>query len=294
MKWLYLSILPILSTFKINAQGYFSKGKLKTTADYIKFNGFMHFFAAISLIVFTVRELPCYQTILYALCISIIAISFQCFYVLSFKNGAVSLSATIVNFSLTIPIVFSAIVFNEKITQLKWIGLVLAVIALILISTNSSKNDNSKKGIKITKKWLLFITLATLTSGFSAVIQQSFSRSEFSNQKELFTALMYVFATIFSFILLPFVKKSNQPLYKSDAKINIGLVFTGLALGFYNLLSVSAMAVIPAGEFFPTLAGLNILISVVISSITFKEFPSIKQWIGIAVMLCAVVLINLV
>ena len=122
MKWLYFTILPIMSAFKVNAQGYFSKGKLKTTADSVKFNGFMFLFAAIALVVFTVRELPAYQTVLFALCGGAIAVSFQCFYVLSFKTGAVSLSATVANFSAVIPILFSVVVYDEKITLFKGIS----------------------------------------------------------------------------------------------------------------------------------------------------------------------------
>ena len=103
MKWFYFSILPLLSTFKVTMQGYFSKGKVKSVADSIKFNGFMFLFAALSLIVFTVRALPSIETLLFSLCVGLLTLGFQCFYVFSLRTGAVSLSATIVNFSSFIP-----------------------------------------------------------------------------------------------------------------------------------------------------------------------------------------------
>lgn len=292
MQWLFFTILPLLSSFKVTAQGYFSKGKIKTVADSVKFNGFMFLYSAISLIILTVRQIPCVQTILFALLVSFLTISFQCFYVFAFRTGAVSLSTTIVNFGVALPILFSIIFLGESIDTFKIIGFVLIALALLLLPS-SDKNQNSK-GIKTSKKWFVFIITATLCSGATSICQNVFASSAIAHQKEVFTAMIYVFASIFCFILLPIFKsKSQEPLYKSDLKINIGLILIGIALGLYNLLAVSALTFIPATQYFPTTSGLQILTAVIIASITFKERPSLKQILGIAVTIAAVVIINL-
>ena len=291
MKWFYFSILPLLCATKVTLQGFFSRGKVKTLTDSIKFNGFMFLFSALFLIIFTVRQLPSTQTIFCALVVALFSVSFQFFYVLAFKTGAVSLSSTIANFGVVIPIVFSAIAYQEVITTNKIIGFILIALAIILLP--SSKNDKTKSGIKTPKIWLLYILIATILNGAVSTIQQSFSRSAISNEKELFTALIFVFASIYSFLLLLFVK-GKEPLYKNDGKSLIGLGIIGLALGFYNLLAVSALAIIPSAEYFPTVTGLSILVTVMMSAITFKELPSKKQILGIAVATVAIVIINLV
>ena len=90
-----------------------------------------------------------------------------------------------------------------------------------------------------------------------------------------------------------FKSKIKTPLYKSDVKTNVGLILIGLVLGVYNLLVVSALTFIPATVYFPTTSGLQILTAVIVTSITFKEIPSVKQLIGIAVTVAAVVIINI-
>ena len=292
MQWLFFTILPLLSVFKITAQGYFSKGKINTIADTIKLNGFIFAYSAIALIILTVRQFPSSYTIIFALLVSILTISFQGFYVLAFKTGAVSLSTTIVNFGVTLPIIYSIIFLGEKVTTFMIIGFALIALSLILLPSGDKKPD--AKGIKTTKRWFLFVIAATICTGTINVCQNVFAESNFANEKEVFTALIYVFASILSFILLPLLKiKDKKPLYKSDLKTNVGLILIGLVLGVYNLLLVSALTFIPATVYFPTTSGLQILIAVIVSSITFNERPSLKQIFGIVVTIAAVVIINL-
>ena len=291
MKWAFFISLPLLSTFKVITQGFFSRGKIKTLADSIKFNGLMFLFAAVSLIIFNVRQLPSVETILYALALALLSLGFQTFYVLSFKTGAVSLSSTISAFSAVIPIIFSIIVYQETIGLFKYLGFALMAVAIVLMPS-SKKDGDPKKGIKTSKKWFLFITITAICSGVATIVQQVFSKSAVANEKDLFTAITFIFAFIFSLILLPIIK-GKQPLFKIDKKVGIGVIFCGLALGFYNLLVVIALSLIPASEFLPTNTGLIILTTVSLSSLVFKEVPSIKQILGIILAIVAVVFINL-
>ncbi len=293
MKWLFFTLLPLLATFKVTAQGYFSKDRIKTAADSIKFNGFMFLYSAIALIILTVRELPSTQTIIYALILSVLTVCFQCSYALSFKTGAVSLSATIVNFSIVIPILFTIIFQGEKIGFFKITGFILVVVAILLMPSNDT-DESSKKGIRTSKKWFFFIIIATISTGLCSLVQNVFAKSQVSGEAEVFTALNYAFSSVLCFAILPILKsKTKEPLYKSDFKINVGLILIGLTLGIYNLCAVLAQAIIPATVYFPTICGLQILTAVIASSIMFKERPSLKQLFGIIATILAVVFINL-
>ena len=293
MKWLFFTLLPLLCAFKVTTQGYFSKDKIKTIADSIKFNGFMFLYSAIALILFTVRQLPSKETIVFALILSVATISFQCFYVLAFKTGAVSLSTTEVNFGILIPILFSIIFQGEKVSLLKILGFAL-ITGAILLMPSSDKTKTNNSGVKTTKKWFFFITIATICSGLISLLQNVFAKSNVADEAEVFTALSYVFSSVLCFTILPIFRIiSKQPLYKSDLKINLGLILIGLALGIYNLCAVLAQVIIPATEYFPTTSGLQILVSVIVSAITFKEVPSIKQRIGILLAILAAIVINL-
>lgn len=300
MKWLFFFLLPALSATKVTVQGYFSKGKVKTTADLIKFNGFLFMFSAIALTIiacFSIKNIPSGQTIIFALVLSLLAISFQCFYVLSFKTGAVSLSTTVANFGIVLPIVFSTLFYNDKLTLFKIIGFVLIACTFILIPSSDKKTNSlkvNKRQLKTSKKWFIFIILATLSTGSASIFQNISAKTPVRNEVEVLTALTYIFATIFSFILLPIVKsKTSQPLYKSDIKVNIGLFIMGITLGLYNMFAIIAQSFIPATEFFPTTSGLNILFAVITTAITFKEIPSFKQFLAIILTIVAVVIINL-
>lgn len=293
MKWLFFIILPLLAATKATIQGYFSKSKVKSLADTIKFNGFMFLYSSLALIIFTVRQVPTTQTIIYALIVSVLAIAFQSFYVCSFREGAVSLSTTIVNFACAIPVLFSIIFTNASVTIFKIIGFILVAVAIIILPSNN-KNPNNKNGIKTTKRWLFLIITATLCSGAINIMQNVFATSAVAYQKAEFNALYFGFASVLCFLMLPILKsKSQTPLYKNDLKINLGLIVIGVVLGLYNLLVVYALEIIPATEYFPTISGLQILTAVIIASITFKEIPSVKQLIGICLTIVAVVFINL-
>ena len=292
MKWLFFITLPLLAMIKVTLQSYFSKEKTKTVADSIKFNAFMFTFSALTLIILTVRQIPYSQTIIYALIMSIITVAYQTFYVLAFRSGPVSLSTTIVNFSLIFPVVFSAIFYQETITTYKIIGFILFSISICLMPSNKNKKEKSKLGIRTPKIWFILIIIAALFAGAINIFQQFFSKSAVANQSAEFTALTYVFSAILSFAIYPIIK-GKQPIYKNNKKTILGLFLIGLALGIYNYLVILALTFIPATEYFPTVSGLSTLFTVIVTSITFKEFPSIKQIIGIAATIGAAIIVNI-
>lgn len=286
MEIFYISVMPILSAIKLNGQGYFSKGKLNSVADAIKFTAFMFLFASLSLMILTVRALPSSITIMYALLLGALTAGYQIFAAISFRSGPVSLSSTIFNFANIIPITYVAIAFSEPISFLQIIGFIFVVASFILLP---SKSDS---GVKTSKKWLILCIIAVLFSGFFTVVQKMFTVTPFAQEKSQLTAFFYLFASTLCFLLIPFFKK-GQKLYKTDVKLASGLALIGLSLGLYNLCVVSGLEIMPASQFLPTVAGLCILANVISSCIIFKEKLSIKQIIGIFTTICAVVLINL-
>lgn len=286
MKWFYLTIMPLLSAFKVTSQGYFSKGKLNSTADMLKFTGYMSLFSAISLIIFTVRELPSFETVIYALFLAISSVSYQSLYTKAFTLGPISLSSTIVSFSIAIPIIFSIVAYNEPITLFKIAGFILMIFSLILTpAKNSSKTKTSFK-------WLLFCFLTLIASGIASVIQIVFSHSEFSSEKSILIATSYLISSVFCFIIIPFIK-GKQPLYKTDKKLAIFLPLMGLALGLYYLFNLSALELFPASEILPSLSALCLLCTILISCLLLKERLSIKQIFGVLATVLSVVFLNL-
>ena len=286
MKWIFLTIMPLLSAFKVTSQGYFSKGKLNSTADMLKFTGYMSLFSALSLIIFTVRALPSFETVIYAFILAISSVSYQSLYSKAFTLGPISLSSTIVSFSIVISIIFSIIAYNEPVTIFKIIGFILMIFALLL--TPAKKSSNTKTSFK----WLLFCFLTVLATGIFNIVQIIFSHSDFSSEKSSLIAMSYIFASVFCFIIIPFVK-GNQPLYKTDKKLAIFLPLMGLSLGLYYLFNLSALELFPASEFLPSLSALCLLCTILISCILLKERLTIKQIFGVISTILSVVFLNL-
>ncbi|HLK27170.1 MAG TPA: EamA family transporter [Puia sp.] len=195
--------------------------------------------------------------------------------------------------SLVIPFIFSVYLYNEKISALKIIGIVIAVIAVVLTCLPAKTDNGETKKPKLSPVLLVLVpAILFFSSGlFDTMIK--YVEQKFLNDNNYNQYLITTFAsagTIGSIILIFLVLTGRQKFtYKS--------IIAGICIGFPNYFSIWALikvlktnagnssAIIPINNM-----GI-VLFSSVMGWLLFKEKLSVINWLGIILSLGAISLI---
>ncbi len=194
--------------------------------------------------------------------------------------GPMALTSVIASFSLIIPFLFGIVFWNESLTLLKFIGIILLLISVLFI--------NIKKENGFSAKWLFYALTTLLTNGVCSVIQKmhqvkfpSLYKTEF-----MFWALLCV-----SIILLVTYKT------KGDNHTNLKFSLLGTASGIANCLANYIVLYLSATEnasvLFPIVAIANIIAVWIIGILFFKERLRLLQTIGLFIGIISVVLLKI-
>lgn len=193
--------------------------------------------------------------------------------------GPMALTSIIASFSLIIPFSFGIVFWNETLTLLKFIGIILLLISVLLI--------NIKKENGFSAKWLFYALITLLTNGICSVIQKmhqvkfpTLYKTEF-----MFWALLCV-----SIIL--FLISKSKPSEQTDLKFSLLGTASGVANCLANYIVLYLSATENASVLFPIIAIANIIAVWIIGIIFFKERLRFFQTVGLTVGIISVVLLK--
>jgi drug/metabolite transporter (DMT)-like permease len=201
------------------------------------------------------------------------------------KNG-VSVTSIASKMSVVIPVLFGIILYNESVSFLKVIGILIALIAVYLSSVKEGKTE--KKGT------LLFPILLFLGSGaidtLLKYIQVNFVADE---DIPLFSAGLFGIAGIFGFTILAIrtIKKREAFGFKN--------ILAGVILGIPNYYSIFFIIKALQNKNFEssTLFTINnvaiVILSTLVGLLLFKEKFSTKNKIGVALAILGIVLVTI-
>jgi drug/metabolite transporter (DMT)-like permease len=201
------------------------------------------------------------------------------------RNG-VSVTSIAGKMSVVIPVLFGIFLYNESVTFLKVIGILIALIAVYLSSV--------KEGISEKKGTLLFPVLLFLGSGaidtLLKYIQVNFVADE---DIPLFSAGLFGIAGIFGFTILAIrtIKKREAFGFKN--------MLAGIVLGVPNYYSIFFIIKALQNKNFEssTLFTINnvaiVILSTLVGLLLFKEKFSTKNKIGVALAILGIVLVTI-
>lgn len=200
--------------------------------------------------------------------------------------GSLAITSLILSYSLVIPTLCGIVLWDEKIGILQCIGIAILLISLFLIR---SEPDIEKKGLSL--KWLVFVSLSSVTNGFCSVIQRQ-QQITFSGSYDM---SFMVIALIFVVIILGICAVIRErKLLKPALQHGIWLAFLcGSCNGATNLLVMLCVAIMPATLFYPVLSAGQLILVFIISVFGFKETFLKRQIWGLALGIAALVLMNL-
>jgi drug/metabolite transporter (DMT)-like permease len=201
------------------------------------------------------------------------------------KNG-LSVASVASKMSVIIPIIFGVILFRESIGYQKIIGIVLAFIAVYLVSAKSKTTVNFKKNLML--PFLLF-----LGSGISDTYINYLQHTSISEENiSVFSACVFGFAGLIGISILAAKKSGNQ--LQLDSKSIPG----GIALGLLNYASlyyiIKALQSqnMESSSFFTINNVAIVMISTLIGLWFFNEHLTNRNWTGIGLALIAIYLVT--
>lgn len=209
------------------------------------------------------------------------------FYIIALttQKAGITVTSVAAKMSVIIPILFSVLSYNEKLSTLNILGIILALISIYLTIFK-------KKSKKMEYKNFILPIIVFLGTGIidSAVkyAQYNFISEDVSY---LFSASVFTVAGIIGIVILFFKKSNVQNLFK------IKTVAMGIVLGLVNFGSLYLLIMAFDSEVFNSsiIFGLNnigvVSLSVIISLLLFKEKLNKLNILGILISLIAILLL---
>ena len=196
----------------------------------------------------------------------------------SVRRSGVVLSAIFMKLGLLVPMVLSIFLFGEIPAPLQLLGFLLAVGAIILI------NFEKDAAASASAAGLLILLILGGTADAMSKVFEELGPAQLSEQ-----FLVYTFLTAFLLCLgLVAVKKQRFTGWE--------LLF-GFAIGIPNFFSarflLGALESLDAVIVYPTYSVATILLITLAGTVFFREKLKKHQWLALAIILMALVLLNL-
>ena len=281
MQYLVVFLTSLLSALKVTFQGKLVKKEECSINDSVFYNMLIFFVASLVFCpyLFKVNSVTWLYALIYALC----NVCFQIVYALALSRGNVSLAVMFVNFGMIIPIFTSFLLFNEKPSVIRIVGIMLIIISFIL---------TFKKGGEQKKNYLLLILLAMLFNGLGLATQRVYSKIGVQDNIFSFVSASYILCAVISAIVFLLLPKKDNKKRKLNAKTICFSSASGVALGCYLALNTYAGKFLDASFHYPAHSGCTILLSTLTGFILFKDKVSLRQIIACIVGGIAIVLMN--
>ena len=201
------------------------------------------------------------------------------------ENG-VSVTSISGKMSVVVPVIFGIILYNESVTFLKIVGIIMALIAVYL---SSVKEEKSEKNGTLLLPILLFIGSGTIDT-LLKYIQENYVSDE---DVSIFSGSLFGIAGAFAFFILVIktLKKREAFGYKN--------IIAGIILGIPNYYSIIFLIKALQNKNFEssTLFTINNVAIVVVSTLVglffFKEKFSIKNKIGVAMAVLGIIIVTI-
>lgn len=203
------------------------------------------------------------------------------------QKVGVSVASVATKMSLVIPVLFGVFVYQEKLSILKVIGIVLALAAVYFASIK-------QKQLTVSKRDFILPLLVFLGSGVIDTCINYFRESKLSTEEfPIFSATVFAAAASTGFIFIGY--KS----FKTPLKINFKNVLGGIALGVPNYFSIYFLLRALQNENLNSASIFTInnvaivMFSTLLGILLFKEKLSLKNWGGVLLAIVSILLVAL-
>ncbi|UJH67616.1 DMT family transporter [Allomuricauda sp. SCSIO 65647] len=202
------------------------------------------------------------------------------------ENG-VSVASVATKMSLVIPVLLGVALYNEKLSFLNIIGILLALVAVYFASVKKNRLSLSKSSLLLPV--LVFLGSGIIDSSIKYVQETQLEKSEFP----LFSSVVFAAAALTG-IMLILVKLS-----KTSIKFNARNIMGGIALGVPNYFSIFFLLralqneQLNSASIFTINNVAIVMFSTLLGILLFKEELSSKNWLGVGFAVVSILLVAL-
>jgi drug/metabolite transporter (DMT)-like permease len=200
------------------------------------------------------------------------------------KHVPAGVAYPFIRLNAAVVVIFSIFYFGDQLSLYQWIGILLAMGAVVILARDASGNEKSAGN---TGAGFLFIGIAIL-GGALATISSKFAAVH--TNKLAFMAVSYTFATLLSFAFRKKAQSSHTDTYKGDALL-IGFIMGLINLvGFYcylKALTTGPLSIVTS------IMAMHFVIAIILSTVIYKE--TLNRWriSGIFLTVTSVLLLRL-
>ncbi len=207
-----------------------------------------------------------------------------------YEKGSMSLTAIIVNMSLIIPLFYSCILLKETPTLIQIAGILLMLVTLVL----SSLKDKRGEKTKASGAWIYIVLLAFFANGISAVVQKSFVRANGDGGTMFFMCIAYLISSVLFVLGARLEKKTDESIEMKKRLHTLPMaLISGVGSFGGNALLGFLCTKVDGAVLYPCINGGLCIVSAALSFLLFKEKPTLRKYIAIAIGVVAIVLLNL-
>ena len=201
-------------------------------------------------------------------------------------NGAI-LTTAFSRLGLIIPLAVSILAFGEKPDIRQLFGILLVLAAILLLNTKEEE-AGSEGRTRLGSFILLPLTL--LTFGCGDTTSKVFERIGERSQDSLLFFNLFVTAALFTAVLAAWeYRKTGKKILARELAAGI---LVGIPNYFASALLLQALVRLPAFFVYPACSTCTILLVMVVSALFFGERPTRRQYVGIGLILLALVLLS--
>ncbi len=213
---------------------------------------------------------------------------------LAMNYGHMGITLLIQNASLIVPTLYSLIVWRERLTAVKGIGIlcVLAMLALSAKDGSASADEQTQKRWN-RRLWILFTLLAFTGDSLLSILQGSMAMSQ--TDSVTFTFWTSLFSTGFAVLLFIVSNRRGSVLPFLRARAGAFWLFCGgIGLGTAggNCFSILALTRLPGTVLYPLRQGALVLVMWALGALLYREKVNRNGWLMLAFGLAGRVLLN--
>ena len=197
-------------------------------------------------------------------------------------NGA-GLSSAFARLGLIVALGISILLFHESPSAIQFVGIGLALAAIVLLRTDGSAKKRGRGGFG-----LLLLTLAA--SGCADAMAKVFDAYGSKSQDSLYFFWLFATAVLLCGALALAEKKRTGKGFRAG-EFAAGIL-VGIPNYFSSYLLLRSLQVLPATVAYPSYSTATILLVMGLSALFFRERLTRRQWPGVLLILLALGLLN--